>query len=173
MKENIRLIYVFSLILISLTTFLSSCASKEEIRLRELKFQKEVENKSDFELCKKVRIQDWPPTWGGGKGVFWYVTESSYRKELIRRGVTSFLCSNASKACVGYGFNFRSEKHRDCTINVGRNMAQIRAKALELKKQRDYETLRNLDNQNNQPDFVTPYLRKIERVDPWKTNSRG
>ena len=151
---------MFKYFLIIVLFALSSCASKEELELKRLKFQEEVADKSDFELCKKVRIEDWPPTWRGGKGVFWYATEGSYRNELIRRGVTPFLCSNASKACVGYGFKFGSNEHRDCTIKEGRNMAQIRANELELKKQREYQYLNNLNNQNNQPYTYKPFQRR-------------
>lgn len=159
--------------LITICLLLSSCASKEEIRLRKLEFQKKVADKSDFELCKKLRIQDWPPTWRGGKGVFWYVTESSYRNELIRRGVTPFLCSNASKACVGFGFKYGSEKHLDCTIKEGRNLSQIRARELENKRQRDLEYFKSINNQNNQPDLVTPYLIKKRRYDYNQRNNQG
>ena len=150
-----------------------SCASKEEIRLKQLEFQKKVANKTDFELCKKLKINDWPPTWNGDKGVFWYITETSYRKELIRRGVTPFLCSNASKACVSYGYKFGTNQHRDCTIKEGRNMAQIRAKERALQRQRDLEYYKSMNNQNNQQDLVTPYLIKREKVDPYKRNNEG
>ena len=154
------IIIMFKYFLIIVLFALSSCASKEELELKRLKFQEEVADKSDFELCKKVRIEDWPPTWRGGKGVFWYATEGSYRNELIRRGVTPFLCSNASKACVGYGFKFGSNEHRDCAIKEGRNIAQIRANELELKKQREYQYLNNLNNQNNQPYTYKPFQRR-------------
>jgi hypothetical protein len=155
--------------LILLFLLLSSCASKEERRLNKLKFQEKVASKTDYELCQKVRITNWPPTWRGGKGVFWYITEVSYREELIRRGVTPFLCSNASKNCVSYGMEFKSDQHRSCTINEGRNIASIRAN----EKQRDYDYLQSIQKQQVQPDFVTPYLRKIERIDPNKRNSQG
>ena len=164
-------IKIFSLIIILSITV--SCASKEEIKLKQLEFQKKVAHKTDFELCKKLKINDWPPTWDGDKGVFWYIVESSYRKELIRRGVTPFLCSNASKACVSYGYEFGTKEHRDCTIQEGRSMAQIRAKEKALKRQRDLEYYRSMNNQNNKQDLVTPYLIKRERVDPYQRNNQG
>mgnify|MGYP000935926527 CR=1 FL=1 len=139
---------------------LSSCATPEEKRLRALETQKKLAGMSDYDLCKKVRIQDWPPSWRGGKGVFWYVTEGTYRDELIKRGVTPFLCSNASKACVGFGYKYGTEKHRSCTIDEGRNIAKIRSQEKAIKAQQEADYLNSISRERQQQDLVTPYLIK-------------
>ena len=74
---------------------------------------------------------------------------------------------------MSYGYEFGTKEHRDCTIQEGRSMAQIRAKEKALKRQRDLEYYRSMNNQNNQQDLVTPYLIKRERVDPYQRNNQG
>ena len=86
-----------NLFMIAVTFLIGSCASREEIAEQEREQTAKLKSMSVTELCSNIRIQDWPPTWRGGKGLFWYAMEKDYRNELISRNVGPFTCSNASK----------------------------------------------------------------------------
>jgi hypothetical protein len=151
------------IITLAFLLFLAGCATAVERAAQKQQKLAEVRAMSDYQLCSKVRIQDWPPTWRGGKGMYWFFTEADYRRELQSRGVTPFLCSSASKRCVSYGLEFGTKEHRDCTINEGRNVVAANIQA-EQRKAEQYRSLFGNGNQNNNGGYLTyeehvkPYL---------------
>tara|TARA_B100001093_G_C26394497_1_gene828510 strand:+ start:154 stop:699 length:546 start_codon:yes stop_codon:yes gene_type:complete len=156
MSKNFLLIVVILLI--------GACASKEEIAERKKEKTAKLNSMSVTELCSNVRIQNWPPTWRGGKGVFWYAMETDYRAELISRGVGPFTCSNASKRCVSYGFTLGTNEHRNCAVAEGAN---ITVQQIEADRQRSEEYKAIFGTQDNQPSIqeqIEPYLMKRKPI---------
>lgn len=150
--------------MIALTFLIGSCASREEIAEREREQTAKLKSMSVTELCSNIRIQDWPPTWRGGKGLFWYAMEKDYRNELISRNVGPFTCSNASKRCVSYGFTFGTDEHRNCAVAEGSN---ITVQQIERERQRNEDYKAIFGGQNNGPSIqeqIEPYLIETKPI---------
>ena len=135
----------FKVLMFTTSILLYGCATTEERELAKEQKLNEIKQLSDYELCLKVRIQNWPPTWRGGKGLFWMALEADYRNELTSRGVTPFLCSNASKRCVYYGYIFGTKDHRDCTLAEGQNIA-VEQIEIQRRKSEEYKSFFNPEN---------------------------
>ena len=105
------------LIMTILILMLTGCT--ESIRQWEQAQVQKMQSKTDFELCELVSTNAWPPT--AFKGNAWA------RRELESRSVPHYLCHRASKACVSFGYEFKSEAHHECTLTEGRNMSLVAA----------------------------------------------
>ena len=143
--------------------FLTGCANPQQQAAQRAAQMAQIQSMSDLNLCENVSIRDWPPTWRGGKGLFWYALEADYRTELQTRGVTPFLCSDASKRCVSYGFSFGSPEHRDCTVTEGGNIAASQ-RDRNRRKRDEQNAIFGSSGQNNSggldyDTYVKPYLR--------------